>query len=1168
MIKCFILLVSLIVSYGAMSEAGAIYSAGQVKIMKPTAFFSQSGVKLITNDSDDPTAVAKDAPAGSLYFRSGTGEVYVKQDSGSSTNWSLAPLSLGPLTANRAVVTDASGNLSVALTTDTEIGYVNGVTSAIQTQLDSKVAGPASSTDNAIARYDGITGKLSQDSLVIIDDLGAVTGITDLTVDNLNINGNTISSTSGNIILTPTANVQISTLGAGVLQTNGSGLISAGTVSLTSDVAGVLPIANGGTNSSTALNNDRIMVSSGGAVVEASALTNGQLLIGSTGVAPVAAAITGTADQVNVANGAGSITLSTPQSIATTSSPTFANVLNTGISGAAGSVPYTAADGSLAIHSGLTYSNIGSGVLTLDTLDVSTLFSTGGAISVSSGIGFAFADLPDTWIPYSNSGTLEWNSAFTWDYNTNKLGISGEAQIDNTNINGNTVSTTSATPLILSGSSGIVETIAGSAFRINNVSLGGILTTDISTKNTETKVLTDGQLLIGSSSAEPVAATLTAVANETVMTAGAGSLTVGFPNDKELATNFFDIGHFENNSVGLAHYADAAGLRPVDGNLGTISNNFTSAITTTSGEVLNGSYSLKLSKNANNVQGEGIANGFNIDPALQGNTVQISFNYSTIGSYLDNDLTDMTEFTDMIVYVYDIDNAKLIEPIGMEIPAGTNREHYAFFQASPPNGGTPVTNYRLIFHISSDNPLAYDVVVDNIRISEPSKGQVTPVTNTFDCTPQTTSITSGTFTHLESKCSIVGDRMTVESSYQSTAAVTGSLTLSSAQLLPAGYEIDTAKIDSSVANTNGAWFAFDASAATTANDFTGVAMMLTNGTIRFYTSTNDSVDADAPFTWASGDYFSFRVTVPIKGHSGNASVNEIRSQKVVNFRATRVTDQTISSASATKIEFNSIARDSVSGWDSGNYRYYIQESGDYSVNVSITTNDITATDSYFGRLYVNGSLVDSVAEQIQVTNTNFTMNLPYNAYFNKGDYIEVFSDTSADTSYRVMSVGTSLNIHKIQSPHANAPMDKIRAVYSSAAGQSIPNTTTTIVDLGTKEVDTHGAVTTGASWKFTAPRAGYANITASVGTNFLGWTIGERFQLFIYKNGSEYRRNDAEIITSDSSGANYSWHSNITSFSIPMEAGDYLDIRVYQTSGGAVSLNATATEVKASIEMD
>ena len=42
------------------------------------------------------------------------------------------------LTASRALVSDGNGDVSVATTTSTEVGYVNGVTSAIQTQLDAK----------------------------------------------------------------------------------------------------------------------------------------------------------------------------------------------------------------------------------------------------------------------------------------------------------------------------------------------------------------------------------------------------------------------------------------------------------------------------------------------------------------------------------------------------------------------------------------------------------------------------------------------------------------------------------------------------------------------------------------------------------------------------------------------------------------------------------------------------------------------------------------------------------------------------------------------------------------------------------------------------------------------------------------------------------------------
>lgn len=44
------------------------------------------------------------------------------------------------LTASRAIVTDGSSDLAVSATTSTEIGYVSGVTSAIQTQINGKLS--------------------------------------------------------------------------------------------------------------------------------------------------------------------------------------------------------------------------------------------------------------------------------------------------------------------------------------------------------------------------------------------------------------------------------------------------------------------------------------------------------------------------------------------------------------------------------------------------------------------------------------------------------------------------------------------------------------------------------------------------------------------------------------------------------------------------------------------------------------------------------------------------------------------------------------------------------------------------------------------------------------------------------------------------------------------
>lgn len=56
------------------------------------------------------------------------------------------------------------------------------------------VNGPASSTDNAIARFDGTTGKIIQNSGVLIDNSDNVTGVTSINVDG----------TTGNVVIVDT----------------------------------------------------------------------------------------------------------------------------------------------------------------------------------------------------------------------------------------------------------------------------------------------------------------------------------------------------------------------------------------------------------------------------------------------------------------------------------------------------------------------------------------------------------------------------------------------------------------------------------------------------------------------------------------------------------------------------------------------------------------------------------------------------------------------------------------------------------------------------------------------------------------------------------------------------------------------------------------------------
>ena len=88
-------------------------------------------------------------------------------------------------------------------------------------------------------------------------------------------------------------------------------------------IAMPLVVSKGGSGAATLTNHGILLGSGVDAVTPLGVAGNGQLPIGSAGADPVLAGLTGTENQVNVANAAGSITLSTPQDIHIGAAPTF-----------------------------------------------------------------------------------------------------------------------------------------------------------------------------------------------------------------------------------------------------------------------------------------------------------------------------------------------------------------------------------------------------------------------------------------------------------------------------------------------------------------------------------------------------------------------------------------------------------------------------------------------------------------------------------------------------------------------------------------------------------------------------------------------------------------------------------------------------------------------------
>jgi len=129
-----------------------------------------------------------------------------------------------------------------------------------------------------------------------------------------------------------------------------------GKVGLTTHVSGILPVANGGTGLTTTPTNGQLLIGNGtgyslAAITQGSGITvtngSGTITLANTGVLSNVAgtgisvsgatgnvtitntgviSVAGTTNQINVSASTGAVTLSLPQSISTTSSPTFASV--------------------------------------------------------------------------------------------------------------------------------------------------------------------------------------------------------------------------------------------------------------------------------------------------------------------------------------------------------------------------------------------------------------------------------------------------------------------------------------------------------------------------------------------------------------------------------------------------------------------------------------------------------------------------------------------------------------------------------------------------------------------------------------------------------------------------------------------------------------------------
>jgi hypothetical protein len=108
------------------------------------------------------------------------------------------------LAVDRAVVSDASGKLAISAVTSTEVSYLDGVTSAIQTQLDTKIATTDSASNDYIT-YTRITANVNAVQGNLTSSMTQMTANVNLVQDNVT------AITGGVVTLVPFTNTNVST---------------------------------------------------------------------------------------------------------------------------------------------------------------------------------------------------------------------------------------------------------------------------------------------------------------------------------------------------------------------------------------------------------------------------------------------------------------------------------------------------------------------------------------------------------------------------------------------------------------------------------------------------------------------------------------------------------------------------------------------------------------------------------------------------------------------------------------------------------------------------------------------------------------------------------------------------------------------------------------------
>lgn len=587
--------------------------------------------------------------------------------------------------------------------------------------------------------------------------------------------------------------------------------------------------------------------------------------------------------------------------------------------------------------------------------------------------------------------------------------------------------------------------------------------------------------------------------------------------------NYISNGKATDSAEGWVTYSGLPTSQPESGLGGSANVTFTRNTT----NPLSGNADFVFTKDAVNRQGQGASFGFILNESDVNKVLTVSFDYTVLsGTYSTGDLT---------VYLVQDPSAAgsgpvVTQPAGFQIQSitsGNATRHIATFQLS--KGSFPYGDCRLCFHVASTSASAYSLAIDNVVLGPQVVQYGAPITDWQSYTPSTQGF--GTPTNMNVYWRRVGGDIQVRGSFTA-----GTVTAAGARLnFPPGIVSTTDTVADTIIGTFGRG---------NSNNSKGGFILKQNGQAfvgfgpadTFSGTANASLSTQlATSVVISSEKLSFEFFCPIQGWSSTVQMSDDTDTRVVAAIYDRSNTQSLT-GNVTDIGFPTLRKDTHSAWNGTQFTAPV--SGFYCINGSIQLSVQVAT---LLSAYKNG-LLDIVLNDNR--GTDEIKHFSGTVFLNAGNTISVRSAQSVTIAPQGRS--TYISIYRLSGPSAIAASETVAAGYLMTTSQAV-TALVTPMNFSTKLYDSHGAVTTGASWNFTAPISGLYSIS--------GYFLpAAQASAFLYKNSSGFQR--IAFATASVSGA--------FSGTVSLLAGDSIDFRSTTTTtitGGTLAAGGSYVNI-------